>query len=396
MTFTERDAARPTVGDDDTRGRKDFGYFTMFRVRMAGYRIVAGWFWRDAFVRFWGKSVTVLVFSVLSIGFLLLALGKVLAYARALENGSTIEFLGYSVIPRQSMTLLMVVAIGACGSFALSFGFRYAGKIKALSLGRSYEEFCAKRAIALLANHGGHPEAREWVDSAGKALQGDPRYCGRVARITIGIVLPVLTFLGTFAMLLWLDARLTIIVLILMGGALPILYAINVKGARHSVAMENYAKPAGKAKQELLELAAKGDGQTTPHSPEIEKAFAKGPIARHLDAYVGRLRASDNSELLTNILMGLGLAIILAVKGAELLAYGQGWSELASFMIALRFNLQSATQASKILTGVNRFYPQVGRHCRFVRGLEGLPVAPAATVLSSAIGDLEDNDDENE
>jgi sugar phosphate isomerase/epimerase len=105
----------------------------------------------------------------------------------------------------------------------------------------------------------------------------------------------------------------------------------------------------------------------------MARPFHKGPIARHLDAYVGRLRANHNSELVTNTVTGIGVVLILASKGSHILATGQGWSELAVYMVALRVNLTSVTQASKTLTSVNRFYPQVARYFRFLQDMEGLP-----------------------
>ena len=123
-------------------------------------------------------------------------------------------------------------------------------------------------------------------------------------------------------------------------------------------------------------------------------AFTSGSIAEHLDAFIGRLRAGSESEFLTNLLMALGLTVILAMKGAELLSSGQGWGELAAYIVALRFNLQSTTQASKILTNINRFYPQVARHVHFVQSMQGLPIAPLA--MGSQSDDPEDDDELDE
>jgi hypothetical protein len=359
-------------------------------VTIGRYRTVAAWFWRDAYRRFKFKASAILLYNVLSIGFLLGALGSVFFYIRALEKGEPIYFLGYTVLPRESVELLIFVSIAAFFLFMLSFGVRFVGRLQALALGRSYEEFCSKRAIVLLANHGGHPDAAPWVEKAGQAFQGDPRYCGRVARIAVSIVLPVMTFLGTFVLLVVLDAAMTLVILALMLVALPVLYAINLKGARHSVAMEKLATPAGQAKRGLVSIPAKRGGLLEPDSPEVEDAFARGPIARYSYAYVGRLRARDNSEFLTNSLMALGLTVILTIKGVELLYSGEGWSELVAYIMAVRFNLQSMTQASKILTGINRFYPQVARHHRFVHTLEGLSPAPADVTVSLASTGIDD------
>lgn len=378
----------------DTDATRGFG--DLLRERVASYRTVVAWFARDAYGRFRGRVLLIVALGLLSMGGLVGALGVVFFYIDALEDGATLAYGPIALTPRESPALLAAAAAVALSLFAGSFIFRYMANLQALAIGRLYEEHCARRAIALIGTYGGRPEARAWADKAANLFQGDSRYCGRVARITVNMILPVIAFVTTFTVLMVLDPLLTLIIIVLLAAALPFLYVVNVRGARHSKAMERHAKGAGARKRELLTASAETGEPLDAESPRMRNAFAKGPIARHLDAYVGRLRASRNSELVTNIVMGIGIAVILGTKGSQILASGQGWSELAVYMIALRFNLTSVTQASKTLTSVNRFYPQVARYFRFVRDMENLPAQAPAGTGPTMMPDMASPDDDDE
>lgn len=385
------DTGRDESGPPDDQG----GFLFLLRAQMRRYRTVVDWFARDAYGRFRGRLMLILAFSLLAMGGLMGALGIIFFYVRALEEGAVLAYGGYEFVVRESAFLLVAAATAGLLLFIASFAFRYLAILQALAIGREYESFCARRAIALIGAHGGRPEARTWEDEAGRLIKSDPRFCGRVARITVNMILPALAFAGTFTILIWLDPVLTLVMVVLLAAALPFLYVVNVRGARHSNAMEKRAKAATDRKRELVTLNAERGEPIDPESPEMARPFRKGPIARYLDAYVGRLRANHNSELVTNVVMGIGIVVILASKGSEILATGQGWGELAVYMAALRVSLTSVTQASKTLTSVNRFYPQVARYFRFLQDMEGLPAGePSTHQTAFSVAGLDGQDDD--
>jgi hypothetical protein len=371
------------------------GFLPLLRAQMRRYRKVVSWFARDAYGRFLWRMAFVLAFSLLAMGGLMGALGVIFFYSRALENGTVLVYGGFEIAVRESLLLLVAAAMGGLFLFIMSFAFRYAAVLQALAIGRAYEAFCSRRAIALLGAHGGRPETSTWAGQAGRLIQSDPRYCGRVARITVNMIPPVLAFAGTFMVLIFLDPILTLSLVAILFTALPLLYVVNVRGAHHSVAMERWAKAAAKRKRELVTLNAEHGESLDPECPEMAHPFREGPIARYLDAYLGRLRASYNSELVTNVVMGISVVVILASKGTQIFLTGQGWGELAVYMVALRVNLTSVTQASKTLTSVNRFYPQVARYFRFLQEIEGLPpTRPSRPKQTFPAAALDGQDDE--
>jgi hypothetical protein len=381
--------------DTASQTKSAVGILPLLRERIARYRRVVRWFAQDAYGRFRRRLLLIIVFSVLAMGGLMGALGVIFFYVRALEDGAVFVYGGYEIVARDSALLLVAAASTGLVLFILSFIFRYAAILQALEIGRAYEGFCSRRAIALVGAHGGRPEADAWADHARLLIQSDPRFCARVARVTVNMILPVIAFAATFTVLIWLDPWLTILVIGLLAAALPFLYVVNVRGARNSMAMEKRAKAASDRKRELVALNTERGEPLDPESPEMSRPFRRGPIARHLDSYVGRLRANHNSELVTNTVMGISVVVILASKGSDILATGKGWGELAVYMAALRVNLTSVTQASKTLTSVNRFYPQVARYFRFLEQTEGLPADdPASRRVASRPTALHDDDDD--
>ena len=63
-----------------------------------------------------------------------------------------------------------------------------------------------------------------------RAIHGDPRSCGRVARILINAVLPMLFVIAATGILLYVDPIVTIWLCLLVAIAAPFFYWTNVRG----------------------------------------------------------------------------------------------------------------------------------------------------------------------
>ena len=128
---------------------RDFGSI------LARYKDVAGWLLRDAFIRFRRDFLTALALNGASLVIQFAALGVIYRYLHAIEVETPIVIAGDTYEPQSSITLLLMTG----GTLLLLFGgatfLGYLGRIRALKLGRAYEEFCSRRAIVLVNSRNG-------------------------------------------------------------------------------------------------------------------------------------------------------------------------------------------------------------------------------------------------
>lgn len=337
------------------------------------YRDVAKWFTVDAYWKYFRLTLSITVLSVLSLACQVGALGIIFKYIQGIEQGGGLSFLDSTYVFRDSVTLLFVSLTGAVVLFGSNAFFRYLAGIGALQLGRKYEEYSIRRATSLVGWAKDNPQMSPWLEDVGKLIKSDPRYCGRIARILIMSVLPAMTFIATLVILIYLDPAITILVLIIVLLALPFLYRVNVRGAGYSMAMERSTSQARQVRQDMVAWNATREEPLPLDSETMLAPFYKGALWRNLEAYTGRLRAVENSTLITQLMTGAGLIVIMGFMGANILMTGEGWGILATYLIALRINLNSLSQAGKMLTSVNRFYPQISRYYRFLQDMHALP-----------------------
>ena len=259
----------------------------------------------------------------------------------------------------------------------------YLGRIRSLRLGRAYEEFCSRRAIVLVNSRNGPNLGL----AQRRAIHNDPRSCGRVARILINAVLPMLFVIVATGILLYVDPIVTIWLGLLVAIAAPFFYWANVRGARFSQLMERTSAPAARAKRALIDIQSESRPVSTD-DPALDRTFQRGPLKDNLEAFVGQRRAIEESGLVAGVLMAAALVLILAQQGGQILSTGKGLSTLAVYLITLRIQLSSLSKTMRVLTSVNRFYPLVARHRRFVLGMPG--DEPEETDLM-----LDDDDDDD-
>lgn len=336
------------------------------------YKAVWLWFVADAYWRFSGLVAKIILYMAASMALLVMALGMIYKYVDGLEQGKELNILTNTYQYQGSLELLFLVILGTALLFGGSALLRYIAGISALQLGRRYEEHCILRAASFLAITHKNESLSPWLNEAGKLIQSAPRFCGRVARLSIMAVLPAMTFVVTLALLAYLDFFVTLVVVLIIAISIPFLYAVNVKGARYSRTLERTMPVASQARRKILEHCIEHDGFISPESEWMKAHTKKGPLFDNFNAYIGRLRAVANGLFVTQVMFGVGIVAIIWQMGGHIIETGSGWGTLATYLVALRINLASFSTASTNLTGVNRFYPQVLRYFSFVRDVNNV------------------------
>jgi ABC-type multidrug transport system fused ATPase/permease subunit len=368
------------------------------------YKNAMQWLWREAYGSYKLISVgsAALMFMALVLKFGALAI--LARYLHLLAANQNVHILGYVFEnTRTSFPLLIVITALALGMFVLSSVMQYFSEIYNLRLCINFEERCSSRALFLIATVGEHAGLSRFRPHFSRISNMDVRYCGTAARLILRCLLPLSSGLVALAVLLYLDARLTISLFLLVLLIIPLLYRASLKGARHSKEFELRAPQAVAEKRRLVSEIAEASGQGEGDAPDVDAAFRHGPLRQSMDAYLGRLVASAESTFLASVLMAVAIFALLFQKGTELLQMNTGWGQLTTYLLVLRLCLNNFTQITGLLASFNRIYPQMFRFISFERAasllVERGVVAPAAKDIwvankkgATAVDELLDED----
>jgi len=371
------------------------------------YFLFIHWLGRDALLRFKRTTIWALALSGLYLLFQLLALGLLSKYLHAVESGKEIRIADFIIVAdKQSTALLLGTAAGCMILFFLSFVAKYYSETHMLRMWARYEGFCVERAVFLMGAYGGHPDNKPWRRQMKNLLNGDPRCCGLISRIALRLFTPAATWLATFAVLVYLDRVLTLVLVALVILCVPILYLASVRGASYAHRLEDILGPTRMAKrQKLREIVTKASDPASWSELRAagQSQAASEPVRVHLHTQFLRRRSIEESRVVTGVLMGISIFAILLLKGGEIIQSGTGWAQLIAYLIILRINLNHITQAARLVASINRFYPLASRYMRFVLHMEGLARAGQAFPLESVDipgnageGALFEEDDEDE
>lgn len=329
----------------------------------------------DSIWRFKKDSYIILLTGFFGASFQLWTIALAIYYARALEKGKIINLFGYEFQTRTSIILIFLLGMGVLFSLLLSAGLIYFSRIKTIALMRRYEEFCIKRILFLFDSC-----TKIWVPpdqgfgnnrTIFRLVRTDSRNNGRVLGALFVVFSTIITLLMSVSILSYINIYLTCLMFVFFGISSFFQYRINIAGIRNSTLMENYTRDA------MLEYNQIVNRQKCISIPlswdELwfeRKIFSAGKIKQYIEAYIGRLKAVENSQFISNVLFAITIFVLLLALGIRIIIKGDNWSNLIVFLIALRVVLVNLKQISKQITSINRFYPQVKRYFQFIKHTE--------------------------
>jgi len=329
-------------------------------------------FMADSIWRFKRESFIILFTGFLGVSFQVWTIGLALYYARAMEKGETINLRIYEFNARTSVILLVLSGIAILFSLSFAAWLIYFSRINNLALRRKYEEFCSKRIFLLLSSHfnvwGLFAQGIDNDKALMKLVRKDARYCGKVVWMLLDIFIPVITFLVAVGALLYINSFLTLLIFVLLSISAIFLYKVNILAAKNSSLMEKFAKLS--RKDYLQAIRCQKNIAVLPsnngNNCDENNFFSFGAPKKFLDAYIGRLKTLEYSQLISNIIFAVAVFLILLVLGGMIIFKGEGWGRLIIYLVALRFMLTNLRQINRKITGINRLYPQMRRYFQFL------------------------------
>jgi ABC-type multidrug transport system fused ATPase/permease subunit len=336
------------------------------------YLSFSAWFFRDAFLRYRLRLILIAVANIVGVGFQALAVVIAYRYASAVEAGKTIELGGYVVDPRASFGLLAATAVAAFVVSVAAAVFVMRARVEGAKVALDYSEYCSQRIYSLLSRGTLHRTAMDdySMERFFQLTRQDGRYWAQVLRIMSYGMLHFGTLIVAGAALLYLDPYLTLVVLAILTVAMAFLRRTSIRGASQRERVQRHAPEMRKDRRVLEDRVLRNPAPVSLADVAVRQAVSEGGAGRRRSAQLGQRQALENGKLIAQIAIGCALFLVLIVQGAATLNQASNWSALLAYVAALSFFGGSLAKVGRMMVNINRFYPPLARHARFVQRAE--------------------------
>jgi hypothetical protein len=345
------------------------GFLAQLR-RYAGF---VAWFFKDALLRYRTRLVLIIAANVAGVALQAAAVIIAYRYAAAVESGKLVQAAGFTLDPRGSLGLLAATAVTVFLLAVVSAVLIMRARVAGAKLALDYADYCRQR-VYLLASRLHEYTMQTFLELARR----DPQYCYIVLRTLVYALLHVGTVVVAGLALFYLNAKLTLIVLLILAAAAWFLRQASIRGASFRARQQQYAAERAKEHRLLEERVARSPAPLAPSSTILQQAFAEGGSARARAAVLGQRQALEGGKLVAQVAIGCALFVVLLVQGSDTLGRAGNWSALLAYVAALIFFGGSLARAGRMLVSMNRFYPPLARHARFVERARTRPATPPA------------------
>jgi hypothetical protein len=337
--------------------------------RASEYARTASWLIRDFFgVARW-KVLPVLGCEFAHIGLKFAAMGVIYLCVHALSEDSPSAIPGMALLPPKSPELIFL-SVGA--GVALLIGtafFRYQVRLRSISLGRQYEEHCARR-IVLLASRLPDPRAgvANRIVRAGDLRQypGYARFSGMAVRQLTRLLPAFASFVAVSLALLWMDAALTLTLAALAAVGVLAQYPANHRVATASKMWEGTRGPAGRRYRALFRRLHCDPMPLAADGAIVDQLFRSGHVRDNIDSVSARSAEAEHAVLVSRISSSVVLGATLILLGIDIVQGERTWAAVAVYAAAIRFALSDFVSVCKIASGLTKYHAQIAKHREFV------------------------------
>lgn len=327
------------------------------------------WFARTLWEAFGWRVIRVI--AAAQVGVLVVGAGMSLSvgYFQQLEQDGTARLGGLVAGPaRDESTLtamvILVLVVLLAGAGILLFA---QSRIVAMAVELNHRV----RMDVALAYGGELPEPGDWT--SGRAMRRalwvlqtrDARRVAIVARSMLRNTVNVgITVVG-LAALFYLEARMTLLFLVIMALAMVSYYRANASSARATRRYEAVAPGTRRGLRDLLP-SLQTLSQPAPDRAELEAALDQEAVAEETDAFAERFGAHIHAEFLGFAITGVALAGLTAYMGHAALAGSMPWTRVLAYVLVLRLTLGGVQSLLRAFAFFSRFYPSIDRLNRFL------------------------------
>lgn len=335
------------------------------------YLALTRWLVPDV-LRHGGWSIAgVMLLSVASVAARGATAGSVLYYVRAQSKGTSVVLLGQE-LPSDASILAFSLWGGAALVFALlDVGARSWGDRINFRISESYASAGMQHLLRHIAAGGSFDPPRE-IELPNRyplvgVLQLDTQRLVRVVVQALSLPTPLITFLVVAAVLLSINAVLTLVLLPLFGGYSLAIAAVNRRMLRDSQRRRHAIR---EVRNDLQGIAMTLQRTRYPSEalPGWLTSFpSKSWMERSVRAFGGMWFARRRVLYLRDGFNGIALLLMVMVFGTLLASTNTSWTILLTYLVALGYGVTSMDKFSRLVTAANRQIPHVRRYVWFMQ-----------------------------
>ena len=320
------------------------------------------------------QLVTALTLSFVHLGTQGAGIYAVYWYGKQMESAVpyTVPYLHYELNLKDQPEWLWAVVIFSTVCFIISAAFNYLSRRQILNVAETH--FALKVEELALASLR-LPDPRAPMASQlfkehrlGALAMG----CRRSAITAIGFanaITAVIGGIGAAFFLFWIDAPLTLFILISVGVAALFLYPLTLRAVQ---AARDREKAQSNFRSETRRLAEeKSPGQI---AQSLESA---DDLAR---AFIMRRRVLTELVFAVEIGITIILGLVVYYMASQALAGKEQWAVFVAYIAALRMMLSGVSQPIRVFASVSRFYLQMVRYDLFSKDMQKIDTVAFAKV----------------
>jgi ABC-type multidrug transport system fused ATPase/permease subunit len=334
------------------------------------------WLLKDSVLRLKKSVILVLVLSKISVLTQAATFILIILYIRKLSVGEhSISILEEHTIflpPQSSNYYIYIVAVVFFTLVVLSEIGIYVSRRNTLNLDRRYNEICSRRVIenvssAKIFSKNVIQQSLLQKNILLRTGLKDSRCCGIVLRKLLDSIIPLLTVFLAFGILIYLNWKLTLLVLFFLCAYIALQASVSRKAAHYAATCEQISPIARRKFAEWIQYYQYAPLPAPLSSSALDDLYHKGPLKTSLDAYIGRILTISESRLVTGLFSGLVFSLVFVFLAAPKSDSSINWGVVLTYLIALRFALINLKSLFVQVTTINRMYPSVSRYFSFIR-----------------------------
>ena len=337
------------------------------------------WLLKDSVLRLKKSIILVLVLSKVSVLTQAATFILIILYIRKLSVGehsiSILDEHRILLYPQSSNYYIYIVAVVIFTLIVLSEIGMYVSRRNTLNLDRRYNEICSRRVIENVSSEKifSKDVIQQSLLSKNVILRAgmkDSRCCGIVLRKLLDSIIPMLTVFFAFGILIYLNWKLTLLVLLFLCVYIILQASVSRKAAHYATTCEQISPIARRKFAEWIQYYQYASLPAPFSSSALDDLYHKGPLKTSLDAYIGRILTISESRLVTGLFSGLIFSLVFVFMAAKKSGSSINWGVVLTYLIALRFALINLKSLFVQVTTINRMYPSVNRYFCFLRSFE--------------------------
>lgn len=338
------------------------------------------WLLGDFLSRIGWQSGRVVLSGLLHIGTKFLSVLLLYVVVHALSDGIPEQLAHLPLPPPRSAAFLLLAVALAFLLLALSSWLRFDVRNRGITLGRQYEEFCARRVFAMASRL---PDSRAPIASRTFATEpmhlyiGYARHCGLAARQLTQLLPTLVSFVVGCAVMIWIDAVTTAGLALLALVSFLAQYPANHRAAQAS---RNWERSRGDALRRVVDMFTALRRAPTPienDGPVLNGLYTDPAVHDYIYGFSDRSHAAEQAALVSRIGSHLVLCGAILLLGLDIVEGERSWAAVAAYVAVVRFTLADFVQVSTLANGFTRFHAQFTLYRRFTGDAANAVGAPA-------------------